>query len=86
MLAARGFHRHHHYTPYLSPRLVLFEEFIVLGFPFRASGDGEGAGRRGAGSAGARRAGSGVEEAVEGVVGRFQVEQHLPHLGVVELI
>lgn len=30
--------------------------------------------------------GSGVEEAVEGVVGRLQVEQHLPDLGVVQLV
>lgn len=29
---------------------------------------------------------SGVQEAVEGVVGRLQVEEHLAHLGVVQLV
>lgn len=30
--------------------------------------------------------GSGVQEAVEGVVGRLQVEEHLAHLGIVQLV
>lgn len=30
--------------------------------------------------------GSGVQKAVEGVVGRLQVEEHLAHLGVVQLV
>ena len=29
---------------------------------------------------------SGVQEAVEGIVGRLQVEQHLEHLGVIQLV
>lgn len=28
----------------------------------------------------------GVEETVKGVVGRFQIEQHLPHLTVIQLV
>lgn len=30
--------------------------------------------------------GSGVQEAVEGIVGRLQVKEHLAHLGVIQLV
>lgn len=29
---------------------------------------------------------SGVQETVEGIVGRFQIKEHLAHLGVVQLV
>lgn len=48
---------------------------------------GQSGGPRDAGHPGRPRGrGSGVQEAVEGVVGRLQVKQHLAHLGVIQLV
>lgn len=66
-------------------RQVRDEGFIVLDFLLTPVRTGRGLG--GSNQEGAAVPdGSGVEEAVEGVVGRFQVEQHLPDLGIIQLI